>query len=115
MDGLQSPKGQLVWVAAMTLGLAIATRRRRFLVSEHLIFTLHVQAFGSLLSAIGTPLHLPSEAAIVLSIPYDAIAFFRVYGFGWWGSLWRFALTTAIALVTMGMIIGVLVIGYLWW
>jgi hypothetical protein len=115
MEGLQSPKGQLTWVAALTLGLALATRKRRFLFSEHLIFTLHVQAFGSLLSAVGLVLGVPDGVGIALSVVYDAVAFVRVYGFGWWGNTWRFALANAVALLLLGLGLLVVMLGYLLW
>jgi hypothetical protein len=115
LEGFQSPKGQLTWVAALTLGLALATRKRRFLFSEHLIFTLHVQAFGSLLSALGLALGLNDQVGLALSVVYDAAAFVRVYGFGWWGNTWRFALANAVALLLLGLSLMVAVLGSLLW
>lgn len=109
LDGTQTPKGQLSFVAALTAGLALATRKRRFLLSEHLIFTLQVQAFSNLFGAGCALLRVSDNTSTGLSLIYDAAAFVRVYGFGWWGSLWRFgwAMTISYVLLMVGVLFAI--------
>lgn len=114
LDGTQTPKGQLSFVAALTIGLALATRKRRFLLSEHLIFTLQVQAFSNLFGAACALLHVSDNASTGLSLFYDAAAFIRVYGFGWWGSLWRFAWAITISYVVLMIGVVLAIIATVW-
>jgi hypothetical protein len=115
IDALESPKGQLAMVLAYVLGVALVARRRRFLLSEHLVFVLHLQAFGGLLGAVARVLGVPEGAVGAASLVYDAVAFARVYGFGWWGSTWRFALGMVVAAAVLAVFLGLLVTAYLLW
>jgi Protein of unknown function (DUF3667) len=115
IEALQSPKGQLVWVAAFALALAASTRRRGLLLSEHLVFVLHVQAFSGLVSAAGRALKLPEDIAQVLGAAYDLAAFVRVYRFGWWGTTWRFAVSMALALSLVALQVVAALLAFALW
>lgn len=114
----QSPKGQLGFVFAFGIGLQLVSRKRGFLTSEHFTFVLHLQAFGSLIGAIGQLLvpHLLSyEQAIVavISVLYDVIAFARVYQFGWWGTIWRFSVALLLTIMILPVLFFI-AMGTLW-
>jgi hypothetical protein len=115
VDALESPKGQLAMVLAYVLGVALVARRRRFLFSEHLVFVLHLQAFGGLLGAVARVVGVSEGVAGAVSLLYDAADFARVYGFGWWGSAWRFGVGMLVAAAVLAVLLSLMVTAYLLW
>jgi hypothetical protein len=83
------------------LGLLLVYRNRRLRYTEHLIFALHLHAFGALVLAVMT-VELPWVNGLGIAVLplYAALAMKRVYGGRWWALLLRlWALTTAHAAV----------------
>jgi hypothetical protein len=111
---LQSPRGQILQVFAMALALAMVTRPRGFLFSEHLVFALHVASVSSLVLALCLLVHAPNELGYGLGFLYELVAFVRVYRFGWWGTTWRFA-SSFVLMVLLGVLFVVPVFAlYVW-
>jgi Protein of unknown function (DUF3667) len=90
-----------VLLPAFAFGLLLVYHNRHLRYTEHLVFALHLHAFGALVLAV-MAVELPWVnwlGAIVLPA-YAALAMKRVYGGRWWVLLLRlWALTTAHAVV----------------
>ena len=102
--------------AALTYlaGVALATRRRRLLLSEHLVFVLHLQSFWALLAVVSALGAFPSNMLMAFSVVYDAVAFHRVYQFGLWGTAWRFPVAVLVQGLGMSAARTALAVSLLW-
>ena len=79
--------------------------------SEHLIHALHVHSFwfAALLAALLPWSWIGVAMAVVVPL-YTLLAAWRVYGGGWYGTLWRAAVVASIYLVVIGIAVGVVMI-----
>jgi hypothetical protein len=102
------PKIMFVLVPFFALVTGVAYRRRRLHYPTHLIFALHVFAFYFAVSAIARLVRLAatptvgsfaSQAAVLGTVVYLAIALRRAYG----GRLWTTALRLSVMLCLFGM------------
>jgi hypothetical protein len=79
--------------------------------AEHLIYALHVHSFwfAALLLALLPWSWIGAVLAVVVPL-YTLLAARRVYGGGWFGTLWRAAIVASIYLVVIGIAVGVVMI-----
>ncbi len=68
--------------------------RRRRMYAEHFVFTMHLHALAFLLMGLQVvmPWMWAQTAVLVLLVLYAFLSLKRVYGDGWLGTSWRFAL-----------------------
>jgi Protein of unknown function (DUF3667) len=114
IDRISNNLGLLLFVLlpAFALGLLLVYHNRRLRYTEHLVFALHLHAFGALVLAVMTVDWAWVNWLGLIALPvYTGLAMKRVYGGRWWALLLRlWALTTAHALVaTLTGLVAVLV------
>lgn len=86
--------------AALLLAVLAGSGRR---YAEHFVFSLHTHSlwFLALLAALAA--HL--EGAMVFAVfAHGLLAMHRVYGLGWWGTVWRGLLLSALYFVLFGAV-----------
>jgi Protein of unknown function (DUF3667) len=91
-----------VLLPSFALWLRLVYRNRGLRYTEHLVFALHVHAFGFLMLALMLTELGPVVFAAVVAVPvYTLLAMRRVYGGRWWPRLLRAALVSLFYFVTM--------------
>lgn len=92
-----------VLVPAFALWLKLVYLNRRLYYTEHLVFALHVHAFGFLMLGLMLPKVGPLAALAMLWAPvYAWLAMRRVYGGPWYGRLLRSAVVFLLYCATLG-------------
>jgi Protein of unknown function (DUF3667) len=91
---------------AFALSLRLVYRNRRFRYAEHLVFALHLHAFGALVLAVmAVELQWVNWLGSIAVLAYALFAMKRVYGGRWWVQMLRLsALTAAHAIVAVCVI-----------
>ncbi len=93
-----------VLLPSFALWLQLVYRNRRLRYTEHLVFALHVHAFGFLMLALMlTELGPVVFAAVVATPVYTLLAMKRVYGGRWWPRLLRAVLVSLLYGITMSL------------
>jgi hypothetical protein len=101
-----------VLLPAFALGLLLVYHHRHLRYTEHLVFSLHLHAFGALVLAVMTvDWAWVNWLGLIALLVYTGLAMKRVYGGRWWALLLRlWALSTLHALVaTLTVMVAVLV------
>jgi hypothetical protein len=106
------------WGTAMFLLLPVfallhklAYLRSRLYYTEHLVYALHVHSFWFAALAVALiPIDvLPAAMACVVPL-YTLLAARRVYGGGWWATLWRAGLVSCLYLIVLSVALAVVLL-----
>lgn len=95
----------LVPIFAMLTQLSYLRRGLRY--TEHLVYALHVHSFWFVALAL-TALPVPGAGSALLAMPlYAIVGARRVYGGGWFGTIWRALVVAALYGIVLGVALGV--------
>lgn len=99
---------QLVATMGTWIMFRKSPKRQRTTIPENFVLQLYMagidQVFEIVFLLLFGTTTLPYQIQTWITAPYYVIAFKQLFGYGWWGTIWRSVATAIIAITSLGLL-----------